>query len=309
MKISVVVTVLNEAETIWLLLLGLLAQTHLPDEVIIVDGGSNDRTIFLIKLFQKRYPLLSIKVVTYPSNRSQGRNRGIRLAKNEWIAITDAGCMPDRNWLKELTNQANVSKAEVIAGYYEAITETNFQAAVTPYMLVMEDRVNPDYFLPATRSMMLRKSAWKKVGGFDESLTLSEDYDFAHKLEAAGFKFSFTMKAKVFWWPLETWGEFFQTVMGMARYDAIAGLTRLKAYLVICRYLMMFFLSLTFFAIHWLLGIGWVLFVLGLYSVWAMWKNGHYLDRGWLYLPLLQIVADLGVILGTMRGSFKKLIA
>jgi len=53
MKISVVVTVLNEAEMISVLLLGLLRQTHQPSEVIIVDAGSTDFTVQLIKVFQK----------------------------------------------------------------------------------------------------------------------------------------------------------------------------------------------------------------------------------------------------------------
>ena len=180
MKISVVVTVLNEAEMIWILLLGLISQTHPPSEVIIVDGGSTDLTVQLIKVFQKNYPHFPLKIVTKKGSRSQGRNFGIRLAKHDWIAITDAGCMPHIDWLEKLACTATQTRADVVAGYYEAASETAFQAAVTPYMLVMPDRVDSTHFLPATRSMMLKKQAWKDVGGFNESLILSEDYVFAH---------------------------------------------------------------------------------------------------------------------------------
>lgn len=306
MKISVVVTVLNEAELIWILLLGLVSQTNQPSEVIIVDAGSTDATVQLIEVFQKKYPRFPLKLVTKKGNRSVGRNHGIKLAKHDWIAITDAGCMPHANWLEELTAKATKTGAEVIAGYYEAVPETAFQTAVVPYMLVMPDRVDPAHFLPATRSMMMTKQAWKKVAGFDEGLTLSEDYDFAHRLKEASFKFAFAQEAKVAWWPIETLQDFYQTVSGMAQYDARAGITRIKSYLIFCRYLIFLFLALVFLCPHWLLCLAFVTLSTVLYSVWAIWKNAQYLDKGWFYLPVLQLVSDFGVMVGTIRGKFTR---
>jgi glycosyltransferase involved in cell wall biosynthesis len=306
MKISVVVTVLNEAEMIWILLLGLVSQIYQPSEVIIVDAASTDSTVQLIKVFQKRYPNFPLKVVTQKGNRSKGRNYGIKLAKYDWIAITDAGCIPHVDWLEKLVQKAIQTQAEVIAGYYEAAGETAFQAAVVPYMLVMPDRVNPNNFFPATRSMMINKQAWKDVGGFDESLTLSEDYDFAHRLKQAKFKFAFTQEAKVAWWPIETLRDFYQTVRGMAQYDTRAGITRIKSYLVFCRYMIFLSLLLVFCGPHWFLGLGFIIISTLLYSLWAIWKNVQYLDKGWLYLPILQVVADLGVMSGVLAHGILK---
>ena len=306
MKISVMVTVLNEAEMIGVLLLGLVSQTHSPSEVIIVDAGSTDDTVQLIKVFQKQHPHFPLKIVTKKGNRSIGRNHGIKLAKHDWIAITDAGCMPHPDWLEKLTHSAQKTGAEVIAGYYQAAPETAFQAAVVPYMLVMPDRVDPINFLPATRSMLIQKQAWKKIGCFNESLTLSEDYDFAHRLKQAGFKFSFCKEAKVAWWPIETLSAFYQTVRGMAECDARAGITRIKSYLIFCRYLIFLFLAAAFLCPHWLLCITFVILSTILYSAWAIWKNVQYLDRGWFYLPVLQLVSDLGVMVGTVKGKFPR---
>ena len=306
MKISVIVTVLNESEMIGVLLLGLLSQTHQPSEVIIVDAGSTDATVQLIKVFQKKHPRFPLKLVVKEGNRSVGRNFGIKLAKNEWIAITDAGCMPHADWLEKLAQAATQDQAEGVAGYYDAAPETAFQAAVVPYMLVMPDRVNPAHFLPATRSMMLKKKAWQVVGGFDESLTLSEDYDFAHRLEQAQFKFAFAQEAKVAWWPIETIKDFYQTVMGMAQSDARAGITRIKSYLIFCRYLIFLFLTIVFFCPHWLLSVAFTVACTGIYSFWAMWKNAQYLDKNWYYLPALQIVSDFGVMMGTIKGKFTR---
>jgi len=304
MKISVVVTVLNEVETIWVLLLGLTSQTYPASEVIVVDAGSTDATVQLIKVFQENHPNFPLKLVIKKGNRSVGRNFGIELAKHDWIAITDAGCMPHRNWLEKLAQKAAQTQAEVVAGYYEAAPETVFQAAVTPYMLVMSDRINPAHFLPATRSMLLKRRAWREVGGFDENLTLSEDYDFAHRLEQAKFKFAFAQEAKVAWWPIETIEDFYQTVRGMAEYDVRAGVTRIKSYLIFCRYVIFLLLAIVFFCSHWLLCVAFIIISTSVYSFWAVWKNAHYLDNGWYYLPVLQVVSDFGVMIGTIKGKF-----
>lgn len=293
MKISVVVTVLNEAETIRLLLFGLLFQTHQPQEIIIVDAGSSDGTVQLIKVYQKKHPHFPLKVFTKKGNRSVGRNYAIQQAKFEWIAITDAGCIPHDDWLEKLVKSALLNQADVVAGFYGSSPRNAFETAVAPYMLVMPDKVDENNFLPATRSMLLKKQAWKKVGGFNESLILSEDYDFAHRLKKAKFKFAFAKDALVAWWPIGSLKSFYQTTKGMAQFDAQAGLIRTKVYLVFARYLI--FLLLLFQP--GLAAVGALI-----YLWWSVWKNFQYLNHGWYYLPLLQVVSDLGVMTGSIRG-------
>ncbi len=79
-KVSVIATVLNEEKTIQDLLLSLLKQTRTPDEIIITDGGSSDKTPLIIQEFiSKGYP---IKLLILPGcNISQGRNYAIKNAK------------------------------------------------------------------------------------------------------------------------------------------------------------------------------------------------------------------------------------
>src|SRR5512141_173608 len=98
MKITLVSTVLNEARSIGQLLDSIVAQTRLPDEVIICDGGSTDNTIDLLRA-ERRFPL---RVIERPgANISQGRNIAIAAASGEIIACVDAGVRLDPKWLEK----------------------------------------------------------------------------------------------------------------------------------------------------------------------------------------------------------------
>src|SRR4030042_3810424 len=100
MNISVCLTVLNEENNISRLLKSLIYQNVNPDEIIIVDGGSKDKTIQIIRHFQKKDK--KIKLIVKNCTRSEGRNIACDIAKNEIIAMTDAGCIPKSNWLEEI---------------------------------------------------------------------------------------------------------------------------------------------------------------------------------------------------------------
>ena len=81
MRVSVVVTVLNEAESLPRLLDSLAAQTHAPDEVVICDGGSTDGTLDLL---EAETGACRCVVLQRPgANISQGRNAAIEAASGD----------------------------------------------------------------------------------------------------------------------------------------------------------------------------------------------------------------------------------
>ncbi|MCB9813288.1 MAG: glycosyltransferase [Pseudomonadales bacterium] len=312
-KVSLIITVLNEEKSIDHLLKSISDQIIKPDEVIIVDGGSEDHTVAKINYFIQENNIqgnnnFEIKVFGKNGNRSVGRNYAIMKARNEWIAITDAGCILDKNWLKELVVKQVRSQAKVIAGYYQALSGTSFQEAVVPYVLVMPKNLNENKFLPATRSLLLKKEIWKNVGGFDEMLGDNEDYVFAKKIVASKITIAFARKALVNWIPCSNLKDFCRMIFRFARGDVYAGIIRPKVLLIFIRYLFGFlllfygFINLNFWILYVLLP----LLITG-YILWSILKNYTHLSRVMLWFPVLQISSDFFVIYGSIAGLIARI--
>jgi glycosyltransferase involved in cell wall biosynthesis len=311
-KVSVIVTVLNEEKTIHELLEAIATQTHRADQAVIVDGGSTDNTCKIIRQFSQKHTELKIQLATKKGNRSVGRNEAIRLAQHELVAVTDAGCIPHADWLEELLKAAEQQKGTasrsngnqfVVAGYYDAQPQTAFEEAVIPYVLVMPDKVNPNHFLPATRSMLLTKSVWEKLGGFNPCLSDNEDYAFAHKIIDAQIPIYFAQNAQVIWKPRQSIGQFFWMIFRFARGDVAAGILRPKVVAIFGRYILGLFLFFTLLGnVSLLILLAAILSPILLYSAWAIQKNRRYVPNGWYWLPILQVAADIAVMKGSLSG-------
>lgn len=309
-KVSLIITILNEDVSIISLLESVLTQTFLPNEFIIVDGGSTDKTIKLIKNFikqNKKTISFPIKILTKNGNRSKGRNFAIENSSFDWIAITDAGCILDKYWLEELTLKQRETNSQVVGGYYSALAKTSFEKAVVPYVLVMPDKLDENNFLPATRSVLFSKKVWEEVGGFDENLSDNEDYEFAKRLKKMGAKIGFAKKAIVYWLPRKTLKSFIYMIFRFARGDIQAGIVRPKVLLIFGRYFIGFLLLIFGIYQYFWQQSFWILFGLMpvltlLYILWSIVKNYRYSKDSFYWYPILQISSDLAVMWGSIKG-------
>lgn len=300
MKVSLIVTVLNEEKSIDAFLDSVANQSLKPDEVIVVDGGSVDWTLDKLSKRKENIRIL----IKEGASRSEGRNLAVEKAKNEIIAITDAGCVLDKNWLAEIVKPFSDPSVDVVAGYYRGIAKTVFEKCVIPYVLVMPDRVNPKTFLPASRSMAIKKNVFWKVGGFPVEFVHNEDYVFANRLKKEGAKIVFCQEAIVNWIPRSNLKSFWTMIYRFALGDAQSRLRHLKVFGIFLRYLIFFSLiisSLLLLSAPLLLSF--VLLFL-LYLIWSVAKNFRYVKhyKAFFWLPVLQLTSDFAVIWGTIKG-------
>jgi len=107
MKISVIIPVRNEEDSIRALLDSLLNQTLKPAEILITDGGSTDATARVISEYVKRGAPIRLlnEGVALPG---RGRNLAAAQAVNQWLAFIDAGISPEPTWLESLAKRTQV---------------------------------------------------------------------------------------------------------------------------------------------------------------------------------------------------------
>lgn len=237
MKVSVVIPVRDEEKSIRGLLDSLLAQTRPPDEIVITDGGSIDKTPQIIEEYiHKGAPVRLIRAGAALPGR--GRNLGADQASHEWLAFTDAGIRLENDWLEKLVAKAEEDESiDVVYGSWQPVTDTFFkQCAAIAYVPPPSMRdgimIRPRFIA----STLLRREAWRAVNGFPEDLRSAEDLLFMDRVESAGYRFVHQPHAVVHWDLRPTLGATFKRFLVYSRNNIRAGLFRQWQRTILIRY-------------------------------------------------------------------------
>ena len=231
--ISLIATVLNEGDSIRQLLDSIQRQTRPPDEIVMVDGGSSDNTIAIIREYEGRLPLRLL--IDAGCNISQGRNRAIRAAAGDIIAATDAGVRLNDDWLETITQPLlHDARLNVVGGFFRADPQTPFELALSAVTLPLADEIHAASFLPSSRSIAFRKARALQTGLYPEWLDYCEDLVFDMRLRRVAGEFAFEAAALARFRPRSSLRKFFRQYFLYARGDGKADLWR-KRHLI--RYL------------------------------------------------------------------------
>ena len=223
--VSLVVTVKNEEATASGWLQDIAQQTRAPDEVIILDGGSSDRTLEMLSAFAERSDLC-IRLLERPGETiAARRNAGVLMAKHDYIAMTDFGCDLDCHWLERLVVPFEAdSGIEVVAGGYRVKRMQGASGLAAAELVPTLGDVDPQNFLPATRSVAFRKRAWRETGGFPEWLShAGEDTYLALELKRLSGRWGFVPEAQVQWHAPDNVIAFWRKLSGWAVGDGESG--------------------------------------------------------------------------------------
>jgi glycosyltransferase involved in cell wall biosynthesis len=204
MKRALIATVFNEAGSLARWWDALRAQTELPDEIVIVDGGSTDGTWEQLQTLAaaSRVP---VKLEQRRCNIAAGRNRAIALTDAEIIAVTDAGSFLEPDWFAEITKPLLAdAMLDVVGGRSVRLVENDFHRFLSVMDPEPEPPTVPEDLYPSSRNVAFRRQAWADVGGYPEWLTLTaEDALFNFQLHWIGKKF-FPNPRAVVRWPART---------------------------------------------------------------------------------------------------------
>ncbi|OGM19776.1 hypothetical protein A2686_00500 [Candidatus Woesebacteria bacterium RIFCSPHIGHO2_01_FULL_38_10] len=316
MKVSVCITILNEEKNISKLIVSLLKQTKKPNEIVIVDGGSSDKSVEVIGHWQKKDK--RIKCLVEKGSIAHGRNIAIDIAKSPIIAQIDAGCVAKRDWLEEITKPFKYENVGMVAGFYEMFARNSMQKAMNVFHGLLPSQFDPTNFVPSARSCAFRNKVWLEVGGYSEKFERAgEDTHFFYKIVKNKVKIARVKQAVVEWRETNKLGfkvslkKFYYYAKG----DAQAGIWwhpskqlashNIKIISIFLRYMVgiiLLFLSIfkpLLFLLTLLLGI--------IYSFWAF-RKIYLLTSDWkagLWGIVIQFTSDFCVMAGFANGLVK----
>lgn len=196
-KVSVIMPAYNHGKYITEAIESVLAQDFTDFELMIVDDGSTDDTVAMIK----RISDSRIKLIEFPVNQSAcvAANRAIREAAGEYVAMlsSDDAFLPGKlkRQVDFLDTHPNVlavfGKAEIVNEIGEPLTdEENYYL----HVFEMQNRSNAEwlkhFFYQGNclchPSVMIRRSCFEQIGYYDERLALVADLDYWIRICLAG---------------------------------------------------------------------------------------------------------------------------
>jgi glycosyltransferase involved in cell wall biosynthesis len=316
MKISVIIPVRNEERSIGALLEALINQRRRPDEIVITDGGSTDKTARIIEEYAGRVvPVHLIRETAALPGR--GRNLAASHASYEWLAFIDAGIRPVSDWLGILEERARRDpSADVIYGSWEPVTDSFFkECAAIAYVqppVVVEGKLMRNRFIA---SSLIRREVWQAVGGFPEHLRSAEDILFMDKVKRHNFCVVYAPEARVHWTIQPTLWRTYRRFVSYSRHNLRAGLWKQWQATIFRRYAFLLLLTVLIFVLgRWWLGIAvglWLAMLTARATV-AIRRNRKGYPAGKLrsLLRLLVIVPILAVLdAATIMGSLHWLVS
>lgn len=195
--VSIVVTVKNEEDNITCLLDSLKQLDYNGKiEVVVVDGGSVDKTKELVSQYD------FVKLVSCPSNISKGRNVGINNSTGAIIAFTDADCIVDREWISNIMKYfEDYPEIGVIGGPYLPVQQDEMIAQYLGVYVSNYFPTEPGFSMPhsiGTGNAAYRRDLIEEVGLFNENLAVGEDLELNFRIAKAGYKLFFADDVRVY---------------------------------------------------------------------------------------------------------------
>ena len=185
-RVSVIIPTFNNAKFILQAVESVLQQTYRDYELLVIDDGSTDETRSILQPYQDRIRYL------YHENRgvSAARNRGLYLARGEFVALLDGDdyFLPEKLAQQTAVFDANPGVGIVNSGFRVVSHQGNVLADMQ-WWHGLEELSLETWLLykPVLPSAMMFRLDWlKRVGGFDRRFPPAEDLDITFRLALAG---------------------------------------------------------------------------------------------------------------------------
>lgn len=191
--VSVIIPIYNGEADLPDLLNCLVRQDYPVDRVeyCLVDNGSQDHTLSSLTAFAKAVPSLRIHVLAEVEIQSSyaARNTGIRSARGEILAFTDADCRPEANWIAQLVQPFRQPDVGIVAGEVLALPGNNWLERYADRHTTLSQThtlAHPFCAYGQTANLAIRRTCLQAVGLFRPYLTTGGDADLCWRVLQTG---------------------------------------------------------------------------------------------------------------------------
>ena len=217
--VSIIIPCRNEEKFIGKCLDSLIDQDYPKEklEILVIDGGSKDKTKEVVNTYSKKYDF--IKLFDNPKNITPtAMNIGIKNAKGEIVSKTDAHTTYQKDYVSKSIRYLFEYNADCVGGIALAKAKSNslIAKAIT---LVLSDkfggggafrtRVEKSTFTDTAFGCFYKKEIFEKIGLFNEKLKRSQDIEFNLRLNKAGGKVLLAPDIISYYYPKSNLKEFF----------------------------------------------------------------------------------------------------
>lgn len=182
MRITVITVCYNSVKTIERTIKSVLAQNYSELEYIIVDGGSTDGTLDIIRKYKKD---LSVCISEPDNGLYDAMNKGLERASGEIFAFLNSDDYYAENVLKRVNEYFKTDDIDMVSGNMYICSNESIEKAV--YDKSSKENLFFDVVYPHP-ALFARRDLYIKYGGFDTSYKIAADSDWVMKVCLGGAK-------------------------------------------------------------------------------------------------------------------------
>jgi len=175
--LSIIIPTLNEEKYLPIFLEQIKKQPFHDYEIIVADANSSDKTVEIAKSF-------GCKIVG-GGVPAKGRNEGAKIAQGDILLFMDADnlFLPD-NFFTNILDE--FEERDLDAAYFPIVLDGNVVDKIVCWGYNLWTKMSQSFLPHASNSILAKKSAHQKIGGFDETVMLAEDHEYVRDIGKCG---------------------------------------------------------------------------------------------------------------------------
>jgi len=201
MKISILIPCHNEEQSIAACVQSCLDQSRRPDEILVVNDGSTDRTAEILASFGDKIRVITIPVAT--GNKSHAQERGLKFVKGDVFIATDGDTVLDKDFVKYVEEDFQDPTVTAVGGYVRSVRHNwltacrAFEYAVGQNLhKLAQHHLDFLFVIPGAAGAFRTQDFFKHIT-FEHD-TLTEDLDFTYRFHKKNLRIVYDRRVVVF---------------------------------------------------------------------------------------------------------------